>query len=99
MVLFLVVIGVADLLHPLRLAAEADVDLHELLAGRGAVPVGDVRPGVVALADAQLFDRLPALLRAQTPFFDHQELPLVVAVPRGSGARIEIPASHAQRSE
>src|SRR5712672_3149633 len=70
------VLRVGDLIHPFRLAAEADVDLHERLAGHRAVPVDDVRSRVVALADAEFLDRLPPLLRAQAPFFDHQELTL-----------------------
>src|SRR5437667_10353367 len=44
------ILRVGDLLHPFRVAAEADVDLHEGLAGYCTAPAEDVRRVVVALA-------------------------------------------------
>src|SRR6516162_1534570 len=58
-----VVFGVGDLLHPLRLAAEPNVDLDERLTGHGAVPVHHVRPGVITLAFAEILYRTALLLR------------------------------------
>src|SRR5205814_6421527 len=88
-VLLAVILRVGDLLEPLRLTAEADVDLDRRLARRSAVPVHDVRTGVVALALAELFHRAALLLRPHPAVLDHQQLTVAVAVPEGAGARLE----------
>src|SRR5215831_12560052 len=83
------VVGVGHRLQPFRAAAESDVDLHELLVRRAAVPVLHVRPRVVALARSELADALSALLRPHPPFFDEQQLTVVMRVPVGAGTGIE----------
>src|SRR4029453_6194474 len=91
-----VVLVVGRLLQPFDLAAEADRDLHEAIAGRGAVPVDDVRSGVVALAKRELLHRLPLLLRPRASLLDEDQLSLVVAVPGGARAGLEAPAADAE---
>src|SRR5262249_33887079 len=92
----LAVLGVADRLHPLRPAAEADVDLDEGLIRRRAMPVRNIRPGIVALTNADVAHRAALLLRAHAPLLDQQQLTLVVAVPVGARAGIEMAARRAE---
>src|SRR4051812_33341218 len=91
-----VVVGVGDLVKPLRGAAEPDVDLHQRLAGRRAVPVHHVRPGIVALANPELAHCRAALLGAHPALLDQQQLTVVVTVPEGPRARLEMAARGAQ---
>src|SRR4051795_7875163 len=52
------------LLQPLDVAAEADGHLDESIGRRRAMPMDDVRCGVVAVAEGELLHWLPFLLGA-----------------------------------
>ena len=60
------------------------------------MPVHHVRSCVVAVADAELFERLTLLLRPRAPLLDEEQLPLVVAVPRGPRPRFEAATANAE---
>ena len=76
--------------EPLRRAAELDVDLHERLLRRGAVPVFDVRRRVLAAAGVVFLDRLAAPAGTHAPRFGVEQLSAVVAVPRRARAGLEL---------